>query len=1018
MRNKNIWIFNAGNAFSGNPKWLFEYIVNYHPEITPWWFCYERELEQHMKELGFNACRYDSALGREIGSKAGVYVVNQFKEIIEDYLDGITIINLWHGVGCKTVEREVTTGFLHERIVRKHIMNRRIYDTQQLFLASSPLMEKHFTKQCGIDEDKFIRAGYPCCTYPGELATYDHDILQQKGLPASTKIAAYVPTYRDNEPLGFLTKALPDMSRLIEVLEDHNMLLIMKMHPQMEENRQYLAMKERYGNDPHLLFWDNANDFYEIFDQIDLGIIDYSSIFYDMLARGVKHFIRYFYDLDEGESVRDFVFDVREMTCGIEATDFESLLQALSSYEQDDPEDVARINDLFWAYSTPDSCEKIVEAALSFVPDTSRPEKILYSFDIFDTLIARTTLQPEGVFQYVQEKINQSGLGFPAYLTRNYVEARRCCEQNCREYVVKSVFKRDNDHTEIDFPMIFDRMADVYGITPEQGETLMKWELECEYNVSVPIKENIDRVKSLLANGETVVLISDMYLSREFVTKLLAKADPVLTTVPLFLSSDIGYQKTKKTLYFHVFHSFDYRFDRWIHTGDNELADVTVPSSLGIDAQLYTGGIAPSFHADELREAVGSYDAYQIGRLISRFDARKDISDEARFAYCYASLFFVPYVSWAIDDALANGVKCLYFISRDGYHLKRIADAIIKQRKLPIKSKYIYGSRKAWRIPSQVHEIDEDFYTDHGNFNGIRDFVEFLDAAAIDEETFLKMFPELARFSENHHFEVGDNTQIRNMMRDSQEYTDYLLAEAAKRRVIVLDYLKQEIDFSEKFAFVEFWGRGYTQTCLSNLLREIDPSLEGSTFYYARSIYPSEGGDIRRNITSSFVSLIFIESIFANIPIKTVPGYYRTDDGKIEPIIRDNDYLKPVFDALDTYLPEFAHDYAALDLLDPTSNYIEMFNFGIGHFRFNATQDIYLKCVAPLKDSVTIYGDSVEFAPEWTFRDSIDRVLGKQKKTRDRDMSLARSKPIFKAGFKLFSAGKATADFLKDIIDK
>jgi len=33
-----------------------------------------------------------------------------------------------------------------------------------------------------------------------------------------------------------------------------------------------------------------------------------------------------------------------------------------------------------------------------------------------------------------------------------------------------------------------------------------------------------------------------------------------------------------------------------------------------------------------------------------------------------------------------------------------------------------------------------------------------------------------------------------------------LLAVAKKQRVIVSDYLRQEIDFSEPFAFVEYWG--------------------------------------------------------------------------------------------------------------------------------------------------------------------------------------------------------------------
>ena len=43
-RNKKIWVFNAGDAFSGNPKWLFLYIVNHRKDITPYWLCYKENI--------------------------------------------------------------------------------------------------------------------------------------------------------------------------------------------------------------------------------------------------------------------------------------------------------------------------------------------------------------------------------------------------------------------------------------------------------------------------------------------------------------------------------------------------------------------------------------------------------------------------------------------------------------------------------------------------------------------------------------------------------------------------------------------------------------------------------------------------------------------------------------------------------------------------------------------------------------------------------------------------------------
>ena len=117
--------------------------------------------------------------------------------------------------------------------------------------------------------------------------------------------------------------------------------------------------------------------------------------------------------------------------------------------------------------------------------------------------------------------------------------------------------------------------------------------------------------------------------------------------------------------------------------------------------------------------------------------------------------------------------------------------------------------------------------------------------------------------------------KIREAFSVSEKYEQYLLQTAAEQRKIVLEYLNQEIDFSEKYAFVEFWGRGYTQNCLARLLWKAAGYKHVTYFYYARSIYPSNGHLIRYNFTGNTYSQIFIESIFANLPYRSVSSYER-----------------------------------------------------------------------------------------------------------------------------------------------
>ena len=1021
MRDKKIWIFNSGLSFDGNPKWLFLYIKKHRPEIKCWWFCYTDESADYIRKLGYNACLFNSKEAENIGSKAGVYVVNQRKEVFQPYLEGITVLNLWHGVGCKTVEKTINEGLLDQRISKKYIQNNNIYSKYELFLVTSPLMERHFIGQCNLTETNIVRGGYPCNENKDKVMTYDHDILKAKGLPADTKIAVYAPTYRDNYSTNFFELAVPNIEKLITTLKNNNMVLIMKMHPKMADiDFGYKNAMRLYSDCPQLIFWDNANDIYEIYDKIDLAVIDYSSIFYDMLAHGIKNFIRYL--PDKKENMRDFALDYESHTCGTICKDFGSLLDTLSDYRNIDLSDeLKRIDGLFWEYSHKYSLDDIIDRAIEFQPDENRILPTLYSFDIFDTLLGRSCLLPVGVFRYVQQKIVESGEGFPYYFSENYFKIRPWCESNAREYHNKSTLYRGTDTLEISFDQIFEHMKDVYELTDRQVQLLKEWELECEYKTSVPITENIDTVKELVNAGETVVLISDMYLPEEFIKKLLAKADPVLESLPLYLSSNSGYQKTTNKLFLEVYHSLDYIYGEWIHTGDNQKADINVPSTLGITPNKIT---ARSFNGYEkaLCNFTDTYDAYQVSNLFSRFRNDNPEATEAQlFAYCYAPMYFVPYVHWAIKHAIRNGTECLYFISRDGHHLKRIADIIIEKRGYKIKTKYIYGSRKAWQIPSQINEIDEEMWSEFGLLAGLNSFDEIIEAMRMTEEEFAKMFPELMYLKDE---DMIIDKQVLNglseILSSSDEYKAYLLDFAKKQREPVEKYLKQEINFDEKYAFVEYWGRGYTQTCLSKLINNITGNEEENIFYYARSIYPSHGKVIRYNFTANNFSLIFIEAIFANLHYKTVSQYVETENG-MEPIITPNDNNAELHEMMQEYLPKFTEDYMSLELENENDLERSLFDFGLSFFHRNPKHSVLFNCISTLKDSVASNGNPIEWAPPITWKDVFGKLKGKNIRTKNVDWSISRSSRSIKMSYNFYKKhlkGKKTMSTIKKVAKK
>lgn len=999
-RNNKLWLFDGGGSFSGNPKWLYMYMLDNHKDIQCYWVSRNQETIKYVKSLGFKACTYNSLKGKRLMKNAGVYVVNQVKEIIPDQLQSCTILNLWHGVGCKSIERKVTSGFLNGRIAKKYIMYNELYKKNQLFLVTSPLMEKHFKEQCGIDDDKVIRAGYPCCEYQGKVKTYDHDILKQKGLPQNTKIAIYSPTYRDNAADDFFGIAIPDMDKLVDKLEKNNMLLIFKMHPLMNNDSEYIVLKEHYKNHPRLLFWDNAYDVYEIFDQITLGIVDYSSIFYDMLASHVPYFIRYVFDYDNPVNFRDLVFDYEEMTFGTMAKSFEDLLLALDSYENSLDEERNKVNNLFWEYASHNSLEKIVKETLAFHPHLDYSLKTLYSFDIFDTLICRNTDLPEGIFYYVQHKMQKSHYDFPTYMIEKFKEVRMSCENNVRERKRKNPLLLQSKEFEISLHEIYQRIQEIYHLTDEQVSMLEHWEIEAEIENTAPINDRVEYVHQLVKQGEKVVLISDMYLSEDVIKAMLVHADPLLATLPLYLSNTYKVQKTTKELFYKVYHDIDYNhYKRWIHYGDSPVADKKMPQTIGIETVNHEL-IPLNDYENQFIDVIRTYDSYLVAKLLKTYRLTKKNQEEI-FSYCYASMYYVPYVSWAIKDAMRRGLDTLYFISRDGHYLKIAADAIIKQKNLKMKTKYIYGSRKAWRLPSFINEVDDEFYKKYGNFADVKNFQSLLKALCLNEKEFDMLMPQLG-YLKKVKYTANEMNHIVKIFKNSKSYNQYIVKKAAELRPLILEYFNQEIDFNEKFAFVEYWGRGYTQTCMHRLLKEANSQFKQTVFYYARSIYGSEGDIIRRNYTSNKANLTYVEALFANVPYMTVQGYIK-ENGVVKPIIYKKQNNHELHLCLEKNIAKFATDLYSLHLLDEDDIEREMYNFSLTYYSNNPNDYYIINNIAPLKDSVTLNTQEREYAPKLTIGSFFNILKGKkiEKNTTNLDMTLGRSNRFYQWLYRL-----------------
>ena len=97
----------------------------------------------------------------------------------------------------------------------------------------------------------------------------------------------------------------------------------------------------------------------------------------------------------------------------------------------------------------------------------------LYSFDIFDTLLTRTTGVPSGIFALVQNtlKYDKNYSDLPLLLKENFYTIRTGAEAFIREN------RRNYKINEITIKEIYDFIKDNNFLTEEQNERLLNLEL-------------------------------------------------------------------------------------------------------------------------------------------------------------------------------------------------------------------------------------------------------------------------------------------------------------------------------------------------------------------------------------------------------------------------------------------------------------------------------------------------------------------------------------------------------------
>lgn len=426
----------------------------------------------------------------------------------------------------------------------------------------------------------------------------------------------------------------------------------------------------------------------------------------------------------------------------------------------------------------------------------------LYSFDIFDTLITRNMTSPNTIFYIMECLLKKIGedYKFPQILIENFTNIRREAEIFARENVRIQYNKK-----EIFFNDIYNIIQYNYNLSEAQINYLKDLEIITEQNNLQGIKENIDKIKLLLSQKKEVILISDMYFSENIIRTFLINKDPVFKNIKIYVSSK--YNLTKNNGLYKFIKSKYPNLHSWIHVGDNFSSDFLSPIFNNIKPIYYNFEKLLPHEKYILKKSNYNFN-YQIVYGISRL-LRKGNNNKYQFGCSFSGPLLYDYVKWVISQCQNIGIKNLYFVSRDGFILKNIADIIIKKQNLDLKTNYFYSSRKACRIiTNKNYTRFINFIFDESSISSV--LLNIYNILNISEEKILEYInPKVLTNKNLLKKELLNNINLKNIIIENNKIKIHIFSE----------YLKQEIPKDlTTIAFIDVNGSGRTQDITAEIL--------------------------------------------------------------------------------------------------------------------------------------------------------------------------------------------------------
>ena len=461
----------------------------------------------------------------------------------------------------------------------------------------------------------------------------------------------------------------------------------------------------------------------------------------------------------------------------------------------------------------------------------------IITFDLFDTLITRKIYNPDDVFDIIDKKICDKY----KFKYGSFKKIRKNAEFKIR---------CDNNYIgDVDIHEIYKEIKNQLKINEETMNNIKNIEIDTDINLMIPRREMLDIFNRLKANNKQIIIISDMYYTKDIIERILHKCG-YYGYYDILVSSDIGCRKDNGTMW-------DYFYKKYpninsIHVGDNEVSDIHTNIKLEKPAFHIING-RKAYEMSKLSVDYGNNKDMSIikGLIINKYlfnspfslktDKGIEIKDLRGYGYSLLGPIFLAYFQWLLK--IINKKTNLLFVSREGYFLQKIYNLIIEKshKSINYNNYYFLISRRAISVPT-IENRDDIIIILNSYYEG-----------SLKELVWNRFGYMLPKNIENVF--VSSPRDIDYILSVLEPYISDIIFNAKEEKKNYLNYINSlNLNSDNKNMIIDL---GYSGTAQYYLAKLMNKSIDGAYFITSDNLKPTSLND---KVYSCFNDTIYDDS--------------------------------------------------------------------------------------------------------------------------------------------------------------